>query len=165
MASVARQRGNVLRLTSASSRCRRIQLRAKNKSSESGTRNRCSVAIALISGSRLGMSQTRQNVTLKTTAIHAQAARMRAGPQRTTNVTRLLLKSILRMEDFSTAVLKIASAMALLTRLWRILENVFRAPKWRNWQTHWIQSPALARACGFKSRLRHHSPSLLFLGW
>src|SRR5439155_23291466 len=98
MASVARQRGKGVRWPSPSSRCRRIQLKAKNNSSEIGTRNRCSVAIALISGRRLGMSQTRQNVTLRTTAIHAQAARMRVGPQRETNVTRLLLKSILWME-------------------------------------------------------------------
>jgi hypothetical protein len=35
------------------------------------------------------------------------------------------------------------------------VKKVFETPKWRNWQTHWIQGPALARACGFKSRLRH----------
>ena len=29
-------------------------------------------------------------------------------------------------------------------------------PKWRNWQTRWVQGPVGATLSGFKSRLRHH---------
>ena len=28
-------------------------------------------------------------------------------------------------------------------------------PKWRNWQTHGTQNPAIAISCGFKSHFRH----------
>ncbi len=31
-------------------------------------------------------------------------------------------------------------------------------PKWRNWQTRWIQNPVIAISCGFESHLRHLFP-------
>ncbi len=32
---------------------------------------------------------------------------------------------------------------------------VLKAPKWRNWQTRYVQGVVGLRSCGFKSHLRH----------
>ncbi len=31
----------------------------------------------------------------------------------------------------------------------------YSTPKWRNWQTRYVQGVVLARECGFDSHLRH----------
>jgi hypothetical protein len=37
-------------------------------------------------------------------------------------------------------------------------------PKWRNWQTRYVQGVVRVTSCGFESHLRHQSSALLMMG-
>ncbi len=39
-----------------------------------------------------------------------------------------------------------------------------RMPKWRNWQTRYVQGVVSLRSCGFESHLRHHITALQIIG-
>ena len=45
------------------------------------------------------------------------------------------------------------------TTLWDKIHSAKRMPKWRNWQTRYVQGVVSLRSWGFKSLLRHYIPA------
>ena len=68
-----------------------------------------------------------------------------------------MLRETRAMEGFfgGAASLKVLLTATFNFAMIVVATKIENVPKWRNWQTRWIQNPVFAGTCGFDPRLRH----------